>query len=32
LINKNSEPRKFSLKSKKEVARDIVNAVIEGYA
>lgn len=29
LINKKHEARKFSLKSKKEVARDIVNAIIE---
>jgi len=32
LINRNKEARKFSLKSKKEVAHDIVNAVIESYA
>jgi phosphopantothenoylcysteine decarboxylase/phosphopantothenate--cysteine ligase len=32
LINRNKEAKKFSLKSKKEVARDIVNAVIENYA
>lgn len=32
LINRNNEAKKFSLKSKKEVARDIVNAVIENYA
>lgn len=32
LINRNNEARKFSLKSKKEVAHDIVNAVIENYA
>jgi phosphopantothenoylcysteine decarboxylase/phosphopantothenate--cysteine ligase len=32
LINRNNEAKKFSLKSKKEVARDIVNAVIESYA
>jgi len=29
LINKKNEAQKFSLKSKKEVARDIVNAIIE---
>ena len=29
LINRKKEARKFSLKSKKEVARDIVNAIIE---
>jgi len=29
LIDKKHEARKFSLKSKKEVARDIVNAIIE---
>lgn len=32
LINRNKESKKFSLKTKKEVARDIVNAVIESYA
>jgi len=29
LINKKNEAKKFSLKSKKEVARDIVTAIIE---
>ena len=29
LINKKKEATKFTLKSKKEVARDIVNAIIE---
>ncbi|GHM98715.1 phosphopantothenoylcysteine decarboxylase [Cytophagales bacterium WSM2-2] len=29
LINRKNEAQKFSLKSKKEVARDIVNAIIE---
>jgi len=33
LINKKKEAKKFTLKSKKEVARDIVNAIIEnGHA
>jgi phosphopantothenoylcysteine decarboxylase/phosphopantothenate--cysteine ligase len=32
LINKKNESKKFSLKSKKEVAHDIVSAIIESYA